>query len=134
DCEIAQTCRIDGSRYPVNRFSRQRIESLYCRNAREIAYLQSAAGTAALIMVGSCQVGSVRMVVDDAKPKQTGKSMEPRRFAAQHFDKGQEIGWFDFGSTVILLFEPGMITFTDSLKIGDEIRMGEKVGQFTVLR
>ncbi len=130
DCEIAETCRIDGLRYPVNLFSRQRIESLYCRNAREIAYLQTAAGAAALIMVGSCQVGSVRMAVDTASQKQTGKSIEARRFSAQCFGKGQEVGWFDFGSTVILLFEPGMISFSDSLKIGDEIRMGEKVGQF----
>jgi len=131
DCKIAETCKISGLRYPVNRFSLKRVENLYCRNAREVAYLNTRAGDAAVVMVGSCQVGSVHMAVDSHFKNQKDKAVESRRFTVRKFQKGQEIGWFDFGSTVILLFEPGMIAFVDTLKIDDEIIMGEKVALFT---
>lgn len=131
DCKIAETCQIGGLRYPVNHFSLKRVKSLYCRNAREVAYLNTGVGDAALIMVGSCQVGSVHMAVDSRYKNQESKGIEARRFPARRFQKGREIGWFDFGSTVVLLFEPDMIAFSDTLKIGDEVQMGEKIAQFT---
>ncbi|HZW49837.1 MAG TPA: phosphatidylserine decarboxylase, partial [Bacillota bacterium] len=96
-----------------------------------VAYLNTRAGDAAVVMVGSCQVGSVHMAVDSHFKNQKDKAVESRRFTVRKFQKGQEIGWFDFGSTVILLFEPGMIAFVDTLKIDDEIIMGEKVALFT---
>ena len=42
--------------------------------------------------------------------------------------KGQELGVFEMGSTVILLFEPGRVALSPRLQPGAKVRMGEAVG------
>ncbi len=46
-----------------------------------------------------------------------------------NYEKGAEIGRFKFGSTVILLFQEGKITWSDSLLPGTKVQMGEKIAE-----
>jgi phosphatidylserine decarboxylase len=67
-------------------------------------------------MVGSCQVGSVQMQETEFKKNPSG---------CYQVEKGQEIAWFDFGSTVIMLWPKGKVNLEEKKEIGDEILMGE---------
>ena len=107
---------ISGRRFPVNRFSRLRISGLYPRNERLISFYQTQYGLHSLVMVGSCQVGSVQMQANGSH-KSLGGCYE--------VEKGQEIAWFDFGSTVIMLWPRGKVKLEETKKIGDEILVGE---------
>lgn len=107
---------IKGKRFPVNRFSRLRIGELYPRNERLISYFHSPHGLHSLVMVGSCQVGSVQM---------TNPKASNGREDWYQVEKGQEIAWFDFGSTVILLWPKGRVDLAEKKQIGDEVLVGE---------
>jgi len=107
---------IPGRRFPVNRFSRLRIGGLYPKNERLIAYFQTQYGLHSLVMVGSCQVGSVQMLESEFEKNPSG---------CYQVEKGQEIAWFDFGSTVIMLWPKGKVNLEQKKEIGDEILMGE---------
>ena len=51
--------------------------------------------------------------------------------AAVSLPKGAELGRFNMGSTVILLFEPGRIRWADAVAPGRTLRCGERLGEFT---
>lgn len=113
---LVDSTLISGRRFPVNRFSRLRIAGLYPRNERLISFYQTPYGLHGLVMVGSCQVGSVQMRANPShrRPDECYK-----------VEKGQEIAWFDFGSTVIMLWPEGQVKLEESKKNGDEILVGE---------
>jgi phosphatidylserine decarboxylase len=107
---------IKGRRFPVNRFSRIRIGDLYPRNERLISYFHTSHGLHSLVMVGSCQVGSVQL---------TNPKVSDGKQDWYQVEKGQEIAWFDFGSTVILLWPKDRVNLAENKKIGDEVLVGE---------
>ena len=106
-----------GRRYPVNHFSRSRVDALYPRNERMISYFHTEHGNHCIVMVGSCQVGSVQKTTRD---NSTGHQV-------REVNKGDEIGWFDFGSTVVLLWPKNKVELEKNKKIGDELKVGEPV-------
>ena len=60
---------------------------------------------------------------------QAGAEAQSRDYAAPiPVEKGQELGAFEMGSTVILLFEPGRVAFSPALARGARVRVGEAIG------
>lgn len=121
---------IPGSLFPVNALGVKRVRGLFARNERLITFLESLAGKVALVKVGATNVGSIRVVYDqDIVTNCRGR----RRILSRDYpgtealDKGEELGRFEFGSTVILLFEVDRTDWVGDLSPGTMVRMGEPI-------
>ncbi|MFP6654150.1 MAG: archaetidylserine decarboxylase, partial [Myxococcota bacterium] len=131
-----------GSLWPVNAVGLKGIDRLFARNERICAYLDAAepqgtecargeASTAiALIAVGATMVGSVRLCFDDLKTNAGIRQPERREFddQARLFEKGEEWGHFEFGSTIILLTPPGLWRI-EPRPVGEGLRLGQVIGR-----
>ncbi len=100
--------RVAGAYFPVNQRGIKAIPGLYIKNERVVAFLQSVKGLYAMVPVGATVVGSIQW------------------HTAESYRQGEEFGWFEMGSTVILIFERGMVEF--NIKKGDYIKARAAIG------
>lgn len=120
DAEVTEFDRIPGAVYPVNDPSLRLMRQVLSRNARLVTYLKHEGGTMALVKVGAMNVSSIRYAAGDA--------------AADRVAKGEELAYFEFGSTVVLLWEKDRFVPSDRLTPGNQLRMGEKIGEIAPRR
>ena len=88
-------------------------------------------GPAVLIFVGALNVGSISTPwTGEIRPRKAGVvdvldlSSHPTAV-----EKGDLLGWFNMGSTVILLFPKGVCEWDDDLEPGETLKMGEEIGE-----
>lgn len=122
---IVEARYIPGTRWPVNQRTAARVPNLFAKNERLITYVETTRGVLAVVMVGACMVGGMRVNYDPLWNAGPGPHVADRRRyePAPRFARGQELGRFEFGSTVILLSCPRLaVTLCSSG--GQPIRMG----------
>ncbi|WNG17397.1 archaetidylserine decarboxylase [Cystobacter fuscus] len=120
---------IPGEFWPVNPASVKNKQSLFCVNERLVTYLDTVAGQCAVVKVGATCVSRIKAAYEDVITHQ-GKPGKVHRYdAGIAVDKGGELGRFEMGSTVILLFEPGRVKWDDSLQPEAVVRMGRRIGE-----
>ncbi len=124
---------IPGARYPVNPLSVRTVPRLFMRNERFCTYLRSGCGDVALVMVAATGVGHITV---NYEPQLATPAGGPDRGACSYergqekpLQRGEELGMFHLGSTVILLFEPGRARI--ELPVGTPVRLGQQIGQVT---
>ncbi|EIT86859.1 phosphatidylserine decarboxylase [Fictibacillus macauensis ZFHKF-1] len=127
---ITSSTYIPGRLFPVNEIGVNHVQGLFTKNERLITYANTTAGEVAIVKVGAFIVGSVKVGYNEAF-KQGGRDVVKTTHEATHVEKGQELGLFEFGSTVILLFEEGKMTLNHTLKPGSIVKMGEAIGTIT---
>jgi phosphatidylserine decarboxylase len=125
DCRVDRVTCIAGDRWNVNAAALRRIEKLYCKNERAIlrTRLAGAGHTITLVPVGAVLVGSIRLnFIDFARnPRRLGSNV----FSCNaDFRKGQEMGWFEHGSTIIV-FAPDGFSLCENVREGAIIRVGQ---------
>lgn len=119
---------IPGELWPVSARSVRSRQALFCLNERLITFLATAAGPCAVVKVGATCVARIRASYGEVVTH-SGKPGEERRFAEPiEINKGDELGAFEMGSTVILLFEQGRVRWDDALVEGSTVRVGERIG------
>lgn len=119
---------IPGSLFCVSKRSSEIIDNLFSKNERLITYLESQNGLIAVVKIGACVVGKIRASYESTafdtycnmKLKKTYSKKIP-------IEKGAQIGMFEIGSTVVLLFEKDAISFDDMVR-GKELKIGQKIG------
>lgn len=117
-----------GNLWPVNSFGVKRVGGLFALNERIVTPIEGDQGTVGMVKVGATVVGKIKvkyhsLTSNNRKPTQLNLPILPER----SFRKGDEIGRFQLGSTVILLFEKGKFTPKD-LQKGDPIKLGQIIG------
>ena len=129
DCVVEQVTYFSGDTWNVNPIALRRIERLFCKNERAFIRTRvTGSGPVngqyvALIPVAAILVASIRLHFLDVLLHL--KYRGPRHIACDAaFTKGQEMGWFQHGSTVIVLAPKGFV-FCDGLREGTIIRMGQ---------
>ncbi|ANE46113.1 phosphatidylserine decarboxylase [Paenibacillus swuensis] len=110
--EMVETEHIPGKVYPVNEFGLRHMKRVLSRNERLISYIRHNRGEVAVVKVGAMNVSSI-------------KYADP---GLQEFERGQELAYFQFGSTVVLLTEDGTFDPRTDLQVGDKVKMGEALG------
>jgi phosphatidylserine decarboxylase len=124
DCRTGQVTHICGDVWNVNPITLKRIERLFCRNERAVVRttLSGSGHPVTLVAVAAILVAGIRLRFLDLP-----FSRDP---AARHgyatdtgFAKGEEMGWFEHGSTIIVLAPKGF-AFCDGIAEGSTIRMG----------
>jgi phosphatidylserine decarboxylase len=122
---------VPGKLWPVNPASVRNVPGLFTVNERLVTLLDSPLGLVAIVAVGATVVGRVRASFDPVVPvtNRSGAVAQAMDYASPiPVEKGQELGAFEMGSTVILLFEPGRVDFAPSLAAGARVRVGEAIG------
>jgi phosphatidylserine decarboxylase len=120
---------VPGLLWPVNPTSVQAIPNLFCVNERLVTLLESPLGLCAIVAVGATVVGRVRAYYDPAVPvtNLAGARPQARDYPqAIVVEKGAQLGAFEMGSTVVLLFEPGRVRL--ALVPGARLRVGQAIG------
>lgn len=125
DCTVEQVNYIAGDTWNVNPIALKRVEKLFCKNERAVIQtrLRDSGYPIALVPVAAILVASIRLHFLDIllHMKYGGPNLMP---CHAELTKGQEMGWFQHGSTVIV-FAPAGFTVCDGLKEGNIIRMGQ---------
>jgi phosphatidylserine decarboxylase len=129
DGRLERYTYLPGRLYPVNQLGVEHVERLFARNERLITYIDSQQfGHVALVKVGALFVGSVKVAYGTATTNvRNGRQISNAIAGKPQYEKGRELGWFEFGSTVILLFEPGRIEWTEGIKEGRSLFMGQRL-------
>ncbi len=129
DGTVEHVTYISGDTWNVNPIALQRVERLFCRNERALLRMRLHSGhTIALVPVAAILVASLRLhfLQGVPYPRQRGASEAP--CDAAH-TKGQEMGWFEHGSTIIVFAPPGF-ALCDGIAPGVRLRMGEALLRF----
>jgi phosphatidylserine decarboxylase len=120
---------VPGRLWPVNPASVRTVPSLFAVNERLVVHLETPLGACALVAVGATIVGRVRASFDAQVPPTNlpGAAMQHATYPEPiPVEKGGELGAFEMGSTVILLFEKGRAGLR--LAPGQRLRVGEAIG------
>lgn len=125
---------LPGRLYPVNQLGVEHVDRLFARNERLVTYIHTEnQGEVALIKVGALFVGSVKVVYNTATTNvKKARQMEGPIDGTPVYEKGDEVGWFEFGSTVILLFESGQLEWASGVETGASLLMGQKLATIPI--
>jgi len=120
---------IPGRLFPVNSGGLHHIPGLFTKNERLVTFIQTDSGEVAVVKVGATIVGSIHTPYT---PQRYGAWSASRRLlqegeAGQVLAKGAEMGFFELGSTVILLFNSEFPVRFD-LRPGQKVYMGQQLG------
>ena len=125
DCEVEHLTYLSGDTWNVNPIALARVERLFCRNERAVLRMRLDRGghPIALVPVAAILVASLRLHFLDVllHLRYRGPNEMPCDAA---FGKGQELGWFQHGST-ILVFAPRGFALAPGIAPGARIRMGQ---------
>ena len=125
DLAVERVRYIAGDTWNVNPIALKRVERLFCKNERApiSCRLTATDMPVMLVPVAAVLVASIRLpFLDEARNVRTGgPRVQP---VAARFAKGEEMGWFEHGSTIIVLAPPGC-RFAPGIAEGQPIRLGE---------
>jgi phosphatidylserine decarboxylase len=125
DCRIEQVSYISGDTWNVNPIALKRIEKLFCKNERAVVRTRLAATghPITLVPVAAILVASMRFHFLDV-PRSLRHGGPSVIACDASFGKGQELGWFEHGSTIIV-FAPAGFRLSEGIAEGANVRMGE---------
>jgi phosphatidylserine decarboxylase len=127
--ELESTVYVPGRLFSVNMITAQLVPRLFARNERILTLFKGEFGHFALIMVGALNVGSMATVwAGDMMPAaQRRVTVLPPRHVV--LEKGAEMGRFNMGSTVILLFEANHAHFEPEIRAAAMVKLGQSLGR-----
>ena len=124
DCRVEQVTYISGDTWNVNPIALKRIEKLFCRNERAVIRTRLPAGDlVTLVPVAAILVASIRLHFLDLTLGMHYRGAR-RMTCDATLNKGEEMGWFEHGSTIIV-FAPDGFELQPGLCEGARIRMGQ---------
>ncbi|ALA25226.1 phosphatidylserine decarboxylase [Piscirickettsia salmonis] len=126
---------IPGELFSVNPYTASHIDGLFARNERVVCFFETEQGPMAMVLVGAIIVASIETVW--AGTIAPGTPREVRTWHYRHnknshiyLDKGEEMGRFKLGSTVILMMGKGVAQWQQQLTSGHSVRMGMPIGEY----
>jgi phosphatidylserine decarboxylase len=125
DCRVDQVIYASGDTWNVNPIALKRVERLFCKNERAVVCTKLLAGgyPVTLVAVAAILVASIRLrcLGTDVSVRERGRNVIG---CDARYDKGEELGWFEQGSTIIV-FAPAEFALCDHVREGAAIRVGE---------
>lgn len=123
DGQVERVTYISGDTWNVNPIALKRIEKLFCKNERAVIEmrLRQDGAMLTLVPVGAILVASIRLNFLPRSVRELGS--KPIACAAP-FNKGDEMGYFEHGSTIVVL-APAHFSIADAVRTGETIRMGQ---------
>jgi phosphatidylserine decarboxylase len=132
--QLTESIYIPGRQFSVAPAGVRTIPGLFSRNERLATLFDTPSGPMALVMVGAIFVACMETVWDGVV-RPTGPGIQERQYhtgpgSGIELRQGDEMGRFNMGSTVILLYGPGRVRWLEGLAAEQPLRMGEIIGYF----
>ncbi|GAA0858709.1 archaetidylserine decarboxylase [Aliiglaciecola litoralis] len=120
---------VPGELFSVNPLTTENVPGLFARNERVVCVFTSPKGKFAIVLVGATIVASIETIWAGTVTPPAGQNVQHWRYPQDSentisLKKGEEMGLFKLGSTIVACFEPGMIEFNGQSS-GDVTRLGE---------
>lgn len=127
DATVERVTYVSGDTWNVNPIALKRVERLFCRNERAVLRLRLASGghPVALVPVAAILVASIRLHFLDVVMNMNYRGAADIA-CSTHVRRGDELGWFEHGSTIIV-FAPRGFRLCDGIVEGTQIRMGQRL-------
>ena len=134
--QLREMAHIPGQLFSVSPLTARMVDGLFARNERVVTRFDTPAGPMALVLVGAINVASIETVWAGVITPPLGKTIRrwdypPDGAGAVRLKKGAEMGRFNMGSTVIVLFGPGQVRWEREIVPGATVRMGQRLGKMT---
>lgn len=127
DGHLRKTLYVPGRLFSVNPLTVSHVPRLFARNERLVCLFDSAAGPMAVILVGAMLVGQMQMVWSETPEK--ARTLSIHHPSGITLRKGEELGHFLMGSTVIVLFGKERVRWDTQLAEEGRVRFGEPMGK-----
>ena len=130
---LIRTVYIPGNLFSVNQVTANAVQNLYARNERLVCLFETEVGLMAIVLVGAMVVAGIDTVWSGRSRSSWRRKLVVKDYSNHQTDiflnAGAEMGRFRLGSTVILLFPPGLIELDNQLMLDKDVRMGQAFGR-----
>ncbi|WP_028669323.1 archaetidylserine decarboxylase [Saccharospirillum impatiens] len=126
DGTLVRTTFVPGRLFSVNGTTAEAVPRLFARNERLVCEFQTERGRMVMVLVGAMIVASIETTWAGV--------VAPMRRQIQHlnynnpqltFSRGEEMGRFRLGSTVVMLFEPNTLAWSEAISPGKQVQLGQ---------
>jgi phosphatidylserine decarboxylase len=134
DGTLKEMIHVPGQLFSVSPTTVENVPALFARNERVICLFDTPAGPMAMILVGAIFVGSIETIWHGEVTPPTRKDIRNWKYDDQSSNesvtikKGEEMGRFNMGSTVILLYANKHMDWEKELKTENKVQLGEVIG------
>lgn len=130
--ELKEMRHIPGRLFSVNPATVRSVPGLFARNERVVCFFDTAAGPVAMVLVGAIFVASIETVWQGVITPPTQRDIQESHYGngiqQVKLGKGEEMGRFNMGSTVILLFGKDKMKWLGGLQAENHVRLGQQIG------
>ena len=127
---LQRMIHVPGRLFSVAPYTARHVSRLFARNERVIAVFDTDAGPLVMVLVGAMLVSSTETVWAGEVTPTKNKEVTVKDYSSENISlaKGDEMGRFNMGSTVILLMPQGALKSQNKLSSGDVVKVGQKLG------
>ena len=133
NAELIEMVYVPGRLLSVNVRTADVVPGLFTRNERLICHFNGPVGPFSIVMIGAMNVGNISTAwagqVMPRLSRETVRWSYPGAEPAVRLNKGQYLGQFNLGSTVIMIAGPGQLTWHQEMTPGSSVRMGQRIGE-----
>lgn len=128
---LREMVHVPGRLFSVNGATTEAVNGLFAKNERVVAIFDTEIGQVALVLVGAIFVSSIETVWHGVVTPPSIKSVRSWNYEtdAPILKIGDEMGRFNMGSTIIVLFEKDKMVWNTDLLAGKTVKLGEKIGK-----
>lgn len=132
DGELQAMIHVPGRLFSVGRHTVRTIPGLFARNERVACLFETPRGPMAVVLVGAINVASIATVWAGEVTPPRGRTVTERRYepATVRLARGEEMGRFNMGSTVIVVFPPETVHWDPAWSADDPVRVNQPLGTF----
>lgn len=127
---LLEQIHVPGRLFSVAEYTVRTVPRLFARNERVVAIFDTAYGKLAMVLVGAINVAAIETVWAGLVTPSAGWGVTRRVFPGVHLAKGEEMGRFNMGSTVILLLENAVLRWEEGMAVGRQLKFGERLGEW----
>lgn len=125
--EIIESHLVSGTLWPVNDWSANNTKNLFTVNERLVTYIKTPKGVCALVMVGASVVGKMTTTYDKSLIGNRGQGTVSKKYNGIKIKKGDRVGTFHLGSTVIMVYPKDFVKLSGS-NIEGPVKLGQTLG------
>lgn len=128
---LKEMVHVPGRLFSVNPATTRVIPGLFARNERVVSIFDTEFGPMAMVKVGAVNVGSIETVWAGEVTPPAGRTVRSWSYQGNEaitLEKGKEMGRFNMGSTVILVFGPDAVEWAEGIETEQKVRLGQLLG------
>ncbi|GAB6139479.1 archaetidylserine decarboxylase [Methylosoma difficile] len=129
--KLTEMVHVPGRLFSVNAATTRSVNNLFARNERVVAIFDTELGPMALVLVGAIFVSSIETVWHGVVTPPSSNTVRTWQYSEDNIqlEKGQELGRFNMGSTIIALFGANRLQLLEGLTSGSAVKLGELIAR-----